>query len=317
MSQYFACYFDSNTVNLEGRKGLLLLRIRMRMTHYTLLVLRARFMIKLLFYSLLLAMPILLWVAVVLLLVLLTLVVWYVLNRRTYQLALAEQHTLFAKLALLEGKVLHTQLHSHFMFNSLNAIRNLMLKENHTSAIEHITQFAQLLRIILQHTGKEMICLSDEIKAVELYTRLEQLRLDEAINITVQVASDVDIDAYYVPPMICQSFVENAIWYGIRPKKSAGNIIISVTRVPMTQQLVISIKDDGIGRRAAKAQQTGRPIESSQTMGHSLLEERIRLLKEYNNINITVNVVDLYENTQPSGTLVELKLPLHDSGHLN
>lgn len=287
------------------------------MIHCTLLVLHARFMINLLFYSLLLAMPILLWVAVVLLLVLLMLVVWYVLHKRTYQLALAEQHTQIAKLALCEGKVLHTQLHSHFMFNSLNAIRNLMLKENHPSAIEHITQFAQLLRLILQHTGKDLISLSEELHSLELYVKLEQLRLDKPINIKVEVAQDVDIHAHFIPPMICHSFVESAIWQGIRPKKTAGNISIAITRSPEEHLLIIAITDDGIRRQAAKVQQSTRPFENSQTAGHSLLEERIRLLKEYNNINITVNVVDVYENTQPSGTLVELKLPLHDSDHLN
>lgn len=272
-------------------------------------------MIQLLFFSDLLEMPMLLWGVLVLLL--LTLVVWFVINKLNNNLALAKQHTLIAKLTLLEGKVLRTQQHSHFMFNTLSAIRNLMLKGNHTSAIEHITQFAQLLRLFLQYTGKEMISLSDEIAAVELYTRMEQLRLDQEINITVQVAPDVDIYANYVPPMICHSFVENAIWHGIRPKKSAGNITLSVNLIPNEHQLVIAISDDGIGRQAAKAQQTGRPIVRSQPQGHSSLEERIRLLKAYDNINIKVNVVDLFENTRPSGTLVELKLPLHDSDHLN
>lgn len=213
----------------------------------------------------------------------------------------------------LEVKALRAQMNPHFMFNCLNSIRNLMLKGELDEAVEYITKFARLLRLILQHSKQDLITLQDEMEALELYLELEKLRLDEKLNYTITIANDLQPAQQSLPPMICQPYVENAIWHGLLNKSAGGTVQINATLENGT--LVIQIEDDGAGREAAKAIAAKNQTIKRQSYGMSLIKDRLAIMRDWKHIDTTVEIQDLYESGSPSGTRVTLKLKMNDQSH--
>lgn len=215
----------------------------------------------------------------------------------------------------LEVKALRAQMNPHFMFNCLNSIRNLMLKDEQDDAVEYITKFARLLRLILQHSKQDMITLQEELEGLELYLELEKLRLDEKLTYSIEVDATIQPNLQQLPPMICQPYVENAIWHGLLNKNGGGTVVIKAAEENET--LVISIEDDGVGRQMAQEIESRNQTAKRKSYGMSLIKDRLNIMRDWKHVDTTVEIQDLYQNNLPSGTRVILKLHMHDQSHLN
>lgn len=206
----------------------------------------------------------------------------------------------------LEVKALRAQMNPHFMFNCLNSIRNLMLKEETEEAVEYITQFSQLLRLILQHSKQELITLEEEWEALSLYLSLEELRLEEKLQFSLTVADGIDPASIQLPPMICQPYVENAIWHGLLNRPEGGKVTIAARQVD--EFLYITIEDNGVGRAQAKVIKERHPSNKRQSFGMSLIKDRLAIMQAWKDIDTSVEITDLYEGDTPAGTRVTIKL---------
>jgi LytS/YehU family sensor histidine kinase len=122
------------------------------------------------------------------------------------------------KMRELELTVIRTQMNPHFMYNCLNSIQNLVQKNQNEQAHLYLSKFASLVRQVLNNSKKEEIPLSKELDSVQEYIELEQLRFD--FGFKLEVAEGVDLNAIFVPPMLLQPFVENAILHGLLLKNS-------------------------------------------------------------------------------------------------
>jgi tetratricopeptide (TPR) repeat protein len=172
----------------------------------------------------------------------------------------------------LEQKVLRAQMNPHFIFNALNAIQRLYLEKKQEKADEYMGDFGQLLRKILDNSGKSLITLHEELMSLNLYLNLEKNRLEEKMDYEIVGHEELDTHHILVPPLILQPVIENAIWHGIAPK-GKGKIRISCSRLN-NKLLEFIIEDDGVGIQSKNG--SGNHLHVSK--GLKLTEERLKPL---------------------------------------
>ncbi|HYG52199.1 MAG TPA: tetratricopeptide repeat protein [Flavobacteriales bacterium] len=215
-----------------------------------------------------------------------------------------QQEAAFEKKKLeLEQKTLRARMNPHFIFNSLNAIQKLYLEGKREQADNYMGDFGQLLRIILDNSGKEKITLYEELETLRLYLTLEQSRMANRLNYDLNINEELDIHHIWIPPLILQPIVENAIWHGIVPKNEKGDIYVSC-KIASTELLECVVEDNGIGYNShqngknsmARLYSVNRGEHDSK--GMVLTEQRL-------GIPNAIKVEDL----EPSGTRVTIWIP--------
>lgn len=214
------------------------------------------------------------------------------------------------EIAELKLTALQAQMNPHFIFNSLNSINWYILKNKTAEASMYLTKFSKLVRLILDNSYNLSIALDEELKVLKLYLDLEAMRFDHKFDYEIQTDDALDLEEVFVPPLILQPFVENAIWHGLIPKKEKGKLLIQV----FLENNVIKciVQDDGIGRHAARGT-TSKQAKAHQSKGLKLTTDRINLLhKDYLQSEM-VKIIDLVNDCGlATGTRVEVILPYHD-----
>lgn len=201
-----------------------------------------------------------------------------------------------------EMQTLRSQMNPHFMFNSLNSINSYIIQSKSNEASKYLTTFSKLMRNILDNSKHRTISLDKEIKTLDWYLQLEAVRLDHKFTYTISCSDDIDCETTQVPPLIMQPFLENAIWHGIQNKNGQGHITIQIDS-DKTENLKISIIDDGIGRKASALLKKNKTTHKSH--GIDITINRLHMLNQNN----SVNIIDLYdENEQPLGTQILLTI---------
>ncbi len=214
------------------------------------------------------------------------------------------------KKASAEVKALQAQMNPHFIFNSLNSINRYITMADTETASSYLVKFSKLIRQVLENSNEDSISLENELTVLQLYVDMERLRFDNSFDMEIHITVQVNIDQLYVPALIFQPFVENAILHGLARKNGQGKINITIKQ--NLDHLFCVIEDNGIGRAAA-ANKRRRLQKTSLGMATTYL--RLRALAG-NTTYKEVNVIDLYDNEgAAAGTRVEFKLPLigHES----
>lgn len=206
--------------------------------------------------------------------------------------------------AELELQSLRAQLNPHFMFNSLNAIQELILKEENEKSQSYLARFAKLLRMLLENADRPFIPLQREIDFLHLYLSLENLRIPD-LKFSIDIDKGVDTEKTVIPNMILQPYIENAIWHGLSHKENDKQLRIKINQTNGITSY--EIEDNGVGRkRSAELKSLYRQEHKSK--GMELLSKRFRLLaNEYGSeIETTVNDVATGKRT---GTIVTIRVP--------
>nr|WP_068892295.1 histidine kinase [Pedobacter panaciterrae] len=195
------------------------------------------------------------------------------------------------QLAGLKLKSIRSQLNPHFMFNALTSIQNLINKNNIEGANYYLSIFSGLTRQVLDTNNEEMLSIQEELKILDDYLQMEQLRFGFRYQITADAnLNQANID---IPAMLLQPFVENAVKHGVSALKEEGDIGIQISKE--NNDIVISIVDNGKGFN----------IELDATgYGMKLSEERVTLLNQiYKNQSITLTV-----DSNTTGTTITIRL---------
>ncbi len=244
-----------------------------------------------------------LWVQVLIILILITLISLPIIykirqKRQREKLKLAYEKEIYN----LKRKALRAQINPHFLFNSLNSIRLLVLKGNTEKASEGIATFSRLVRKILNHSEREVISLKEEMESVKEYLRLEQMRFKDPFEIDFKIEDGIELESIYIPPMLIQPFLENSIWHGLRYKDGKGKLNISIKKED-ENDYIIKICDNGIGREASAKLSS----DTKKSFGIRISSER---LKNFNRSTVDhVQIHDLKDDKgQAEGTLVEIRI---------
>ncbi|MEP6701296.1 MAG: histidine kinase, partial [Bacteroidota bacterium] len=211
-------------------------------------------------------------------------------------------------LAQTEMKALHAQMNPHFIFNSLNSIREMILSNNNKEASHFLSKFAHLMRVTLDHSSHSYVSLRNTIDYLNRYMEMEQIR-NSHFTCRIHAENELDPDETILPPMLIQPFIENAIWHGITG--SAKNININIDFKKEDDQLVCLIDDNGIGiEQSLKNKNESGNLHSS--VGIKNIKNRIRLLNEKYNLQSSITIEDKANlpGYHETGTLVTLRLPL-------
>ncbi|MFC0875253.1 sensor histidine kinase [Saccharicrinis sp. FJH2] len=129
----------------------------------------------------------------------------------------------------LELNYLKSQISPHFLFNSLNNLFSVALKNNDSETASGLAKLSTLMRFMLDKSDKSIVKLTEEIEYLKSYIELQKLRFMEDDNIEVSFKTTGDPRQFNIPPFLLINFVENAFKHGIDYKKSSKiNILISI-----------------------------------------------------------------------------------------
>lgn len=175
-----------------------------------------------------------------------------------------------------ELEALQYQITPHFMYNTLNSIKYAAILEGNEAVGEQIGAFIELLQVSAQKKGA-FITVREEIKMVKNYVLLQKFRYGDSFSVDFKIQPDAE--EYYVPRLILQPLVENAILHGQKAPDESGKIQVTVSTAMET--LVLSVQDEGKGMSKAEVNLLtsgkGKNKQGLSGIGVSNIIERLRL----------------------------------------
>ncbi|MBM3434669.1 MAG: tetratricopeptide repeat protein [Bacteroidetes bacterium] len=208
----------------------------------------------------------------------------------------------------IEQRLLRTQMNPHFIFNSLNSINGYIALNDPDSAQSYLTKFARLMRYILENSRKAFVPVEDEVNTLKLNMELEQLRYDNRFGFEIKVDETIDTESTFIPPMLIQPFIENAIIHGLANKQAGGKLFVEMKREG--ELIHCTIEDNGIGREKAMAIKEKSGKAKHRSLGMQVTKERLDILNEKSKEKIAFQISDLKDETgNAAGTKVDLKIP--------
>lgn len=212
------------------------------------------------------------------------------------------------QLSQTEMKALQAQMNPHFIFNSLNSIREMILNNENKDASHYLSKFAHLIRITLDQSSQSLVSLRNTIDYLQRYMEMEQIRND-LFTYTIRTDEKLDVDDTFIPPMLIQPFIENGLWHGVAASNKTIHITIHFKKE--NNKLICMVDDNGIGLNKSQNNKTGNG-KLHRPHGISNIQNRIKLLNEKYNLQCEVKIRDKKEipGTTGSGTEVTISLPL-------
>jgi ligand-binding sensor domain-containing protein/putative methionine-R-sulfoxide reductase with GAF domain len=196
------------------------------------------------------------------------------------------------QLAEAQLLALQTQMNPHFLFNSLNGIKGMILDNEQQRASRYMTKFANLLRITLNQSREVFTTLCENMEQLENYLTMEKLRFDDSFTFRITADKAIDQEETMIPTMMIQPLAENAIWHGLMPKK--GNKKLSIHFSTMNQLIYCTVEDNGIGLKNSEIlKKQKRSLHES--LGLSNLRNRIKILNEKYNTGCSLELFDLQD----------------------
>ncbi|MBB1284364.1 histidine kinase [Flavisolibacter sp. BT320] len=222
--------------------------------------------------------------------------------------AIRKKNTLLLELAENRQKILVQLIHPHFVFNLMNTIQGAVLKEDKLVAASLIARLARLMRLSLEVSKDKWVSLAKELDLLTKYFELEEIRSPGRFEYRIETAPSIQTTNVFVPSMVIQPFVENAIKHGV------GNLtttkgFIHILLKEENGALICVVDDNGVGRKqAALIRQT--TFKEHQSSGIEITIDRLRLLHQEQETNFFYEVIDkANEQGESKGTTIKFSIP--------
>ncbi len=210
----------------------------------------------------------------------------------------------------LEGRLLRSQMNPHFIFNSLNSIQSYITSNDQYHAEIYLSKFAKLMRSILENSRHAFVSLDQDLANLMIYLELEELRFEGLFTSNIDIEEDIDIENTYIPPMLIQPYIENAIIHGLVKNNEKDGKLMLKFEMLNAQSIKCTIEDNGIGREKAMELKS-REIKPYKSLGMQVTKERMEVISEINQVNFEEKIIDLKgEDGVGQGTRVELIIPI-------
>lgn len=206
-----------------------------------------------------------------------------------------------------EIKMLKAQMDPHFIFNALNTILQFIITQQNDKAEIYLTKFSKLIRKLLESNTHETISLADELDILKKYLEIEALRFDEFIISDIHIGADIDVQNTFMPHMMIQPFVENAIWHGLLAKK--GEKILKLEFEKKDEKtLLCVIEDNGVGRMKSSF---AKRVEDNASLAINFIEQRLELMSKKYGAKYSLELIDkVNEMGEGLGTRIEITVPM-------
>lgn len=201
---------------------------------------------------------------------------------------------------------LQAQINPHFLYNTLNAITWQAVEQGAEEISEISSALGRYFRISLSK-GREIITVEEELSHARSYLEIQKIRYKNKLD--YQFLIEEGVERFYTIKLILQPLVENALYHGIKPKETGGEIMVCAELISVKEKLYIRFRviDGGCGilqeeRELLNNRLRAGVIDSNSGYGIYNVNERIRLYygKEYG--------LFLDEN-QPQGTVATIVIP--------
>lgn len=221
------------------------------------------------------------------------------------------------ELTSLKLENLRSRMDPHFIFNAFNSIQDYILRNKKQEASNYLGQFADLVREYLQNSSDDRIAFEKEIENIERYLELEKLRFEENFNYSITTDDELmDVD-FYIPTMIIQPYLENAIKHGLLHKSGMKRLQIHFSKIHIDTEkdqsivyLQCTIRDNGIGREASEKIKLANGKRHT-SFAQKATQERLNLLNKNRTHVVSVMIKDLKDAAgQGIGTEVLLRMPM-------
>lgn len=199
---------------------------------------------------------------------------------------------------------LQAQINPHFLYNTLETIRSIAIRNQVESIADMAKSMADIFRYSVDSTKEEVI-LKDELKHVKNYINIQKIRYKERLNVEFNI--DESLLNYKIIKLVIQPLVENAIYHGIDMKKEAGKLCIECSK--FEDKVLISVSDNGIGIKKQDLEELRKNLENSidrkinKSIGLINVNSRLKL---YYGENCSLSIESDYD----IGTKVYFKIPI-------
>lgn len=216
-----------------------------------------------------------------------------------------ERLELMNKLLETELRVNRALMNPHFVYNSLYSIQSLILNQEIEQANTYLVKFSRLLRKTLESNLSDTISLDAEIDLLKQFIEIENLKFSGTIQSKITTEGIASIATLYIPVLMIQPFVENAIWHGLKNKPDEKWIHISF-KVIHEKYLECKVEDNGLGRRKT---QKAHGVAENKSLATGFIEARLALINKIHQLNCYLKITDKPEYT---GTIVTILIPIVD-----
>ncbi|MBC9794339.1 tetratricopeptide repeat-containing sensor histidine kinase [Sinomicrobium weinanense] len=206
----------------------------------------------------------------------------------------------------IQQRFLLTQLNPHFIFNALQSVQNFIFKNEKETSVEYLGSFGKLIRSVLESSDRETISLEKEMEMIHNFLHLQQLNSDHSFMFEITEELPEETDAYYIPVMLVQPFVENAVIHGVKGVPE-GKIQVGIKNGEAGHMLQVEICDNGRGIDPERKQNADALHRS---MGMEIVNKRIREFNKGSERKIHVEITPFREDTDFPGTRVLIDLPI-------
>ena len=183
----------------------------------------------------------------------------------------------------LEYQILQSQINPHFLYNTLNSIKWMATIQNATGIADMTTALARLLKSVSKNTAS-VVPLKAELDLVKDYFLIQQYRYGGGITLDFQIESE-DLYDCEIHRFTLQPIIENALFHGIEPKGTAGDITVTVKSLDNQgkKDLEIRVTDNGVGMTSemirdilSNRQENSGKTDFFRHVGISNVNQRIR-----------------------------------------
>lgn len=201
----------------------------------------------------------------------------------------------------LEQQLLRSQMEPHFIFNTLSTLQSLIRTDERSKSVKYLNQFARLLRLNLENSRASFVLLTREVEALQNYLSLQFMRFETIFEYEMVVYEDYEEDEVYIPPMLIQPFVENAIQYGVQNLEEKGTLHISIEKKKGVIRCVVEDNGNGLQQEKISA--------GKQSLSTEIIKERLEILSRKTGKKASLNIIDKASAGNGQGVLVELCIP--------
>lgn len=189
---------------------------------------------------------------------------------------------------LLQQRLLRSQMNPHFIFNSLSMIKQ-NVESNPNQYSKYIVKLSRLLRTVFDNSTQDYVLLEDELQSLEDYIELQKFRFPDRFDYEIENKITTE-NELFIPPMLLQPFVENAIIHGFGKLETKGNLYIEISK--QKEFITCCIEDNGIG------------IQKSDLKKNSSMYLIDQFL-----FKMTGKKLEISNDETGKGTKIEIKIP--------
>ena len=181
------------------------------------------------------------------------------------------------KMRKADLRLLQEQINPHFLYNTLDNIVWLIEGNEPDEAVEMVVTLSEFFRLVLSK-GKEFITIRQEEQHISSYLQIQGKRYHDILDYHIYI--DPEIYEYQIPKLTLQPLVENALYHGIKYKRSRG--MIEITGTKEGENLYLTVADDGVGMDEDELKKLEKEIsrpckETESGFGLANVNERIRM----------------------------------------